>query len=43
VRDVVKAYYDKKAGHLPQPSTADNLPPAGVVRPVGANTGAEQQ
>ena len=28
VRDVVKAYYDKKNGHLPQPSTADNLPPS---------------
>ena len=29
VRDVVKAYYDKKNGHVPPPpSTAENIPPA---------------
>jgi len=27
VRDVVKAYYDKKNGHLPQTSTAENISP----------------
>ena len=44
VRDVVKAYYDKKGGHFsPQPSTAVNLPPSAAVHPVGANAGAEQQ
>jgi penicillin-binding protein 2 len=36
VRDVVKAYYDKKNGHLPQPpSTAQNLP-------MGSSTAAAQ-
>lgn len=43
VRDVVKAYYDKKNGHLPQPSTADNLPPSSAVHPVGLNSATEQQ
>jgi len=28
VRDVVKAYYDKRGGHLPQPSTAENITPS---------------
>ena len=44
VRDVVKAYYDKKNGHFaPQPSTADNIPPSSAVHPVGVNAGAQQQ
>jgi len=37
VRDVVKAYYDKKSGHLAQPSTAENAaPPRPLVAAVGA-------
>ena len=28
VRDIVKAYYDKKNGHTPQVSTAENITPA---------------
>jgi hypothetical protein len=43
VRDVVKAYYDKKGGHLQQPSTADNLPPSSAIHPPGVSSGAEQQ
>ncbi|MBZ5696417.1 MAG: penicillin-binding protein 2 [Acidobacteriia bacterium] len=43
VRDVVKAYYDKKNGHTPQPSTAENIPPSGVVRPATQVSGAERQ
>jgi penicillin-binding protein 2 len=45
VRDVVKAYYDKKNGHLPQqqPSTAENIPPSGVARPAAQTSGAESQ
>ncbi len=44
VRDVVKAYYDKKNGHLaPQTSTAVNIPPSSTVHPTGVNSGAEQQ
>jgi penicillin-binding protein 2 len=31
VRDVVKAYYDKKNGRFVQPSTAQNLPPVAPV------------
>ncbi|HXQ26290.1 MAG TPA: penicillin-binding protein 2 [Candidatus Acidoferrales bacterium] len=42
VRDVVKAYYDKKNGHMPQPSTAENIPPAGASRPLGAAAGAQR-
>jgi penicillin-binding protein 2 len=44
VRDVVKAYYDKKNGHFaPQTSTAVNIPPSSQVHPAGVNSGAEQQ
>jgi penicillin-binding protein 2 len=44
VRDVVKAYYDKKNGHFaPQTSTAVNIPPSSQVHPVGVTSGAEQQ
>src|SRR5271170_490341 len=44
VRDVVKAYYDKKNGHLPpQPSTAENMPPAAAIHPASVNARAEQQ
>jgi penicillin-binding protein 2 len=44
VRDVVKAYYDKKNGHFaPQTSTAVNIPPSSQVHPVGVNSGAEQR
>jgi penicillin-binding protein 2 len=43
VRDVVKAYYDKKNGRAPQPSTAENIPPSGVVRPATQVSGAERQ
>ena len=39
VRDVVKAYYDKKNGHLPQTSTAENISPDGNEAPAApANT-----
>jgi penicillin-binding protein 2 len=44
VRDVVKAYYDKKNGHFAPPtSTADNIPPSATVHPVGVSAGAQQQ
>jgi penicillin-binding protein 2 len=44
VRDVVKAYYDKKSGHFaPSTSTADNIPPSATVHPVGVSAGAQQQ
>jgi penicillin-binding protein 2 len=40
VRDVVKAYYDKKNGHLaPPPSTAEVIRPAGAMKPVAENSG----
>jgi penicillin-binding protein 2 len=41
VRDIVKAYYDKKNGHFVQPSTAENLQPSHIV-PV-ADPEAEAQ
>ena len=41
VRDVVKAYYDKKnPGLLQQPSTAVNIPAPGAVHPAAASVGA---
>ncbi len=43
VRDIVKAYYDKKNGHLAQPATAENIPPAGAARPAAETVGAERQ
>jgi penicillin-binding protein 2 len=44
VRDVVKAYYDKKEGHMPpQPATAENIPPSDTSRPVAENSGPERQ
>jgi penicillin-binding protein 2 len=44
VRDVVKAYYDKKNGHMPpQPSTAENIPPAGAARTPDTAAGVQQQ
>ncbi|HXJ16779.1 MAG TPA: penicillin-binding transpeptidase domain-containing protein, partial [Candidatus Polarisedimenticolia bacterium] len=43
VRDVVKAYYDKKNGKLQQPSTAQNAPVPAVSRPLVAAAGAQQQ
>jgi len=42
VRDVVKAYYDKKSGHLPQISTADNIPPSPNVAPAAPASDAQQ-
>jgi len=45
VRDLVKAFYDKKAGRLTPPSTADNIRPGGVT-PVSdpeADAEAEQR
>jgi len=42
VRDIVKAYYDKKSGHLPQPTTAENIPPAEARPRLAANTGVQQ-
>ena len=44
VRDVVKAYYDKKAGRLAQPATAQNLPLSGPTPPAADSpSGAERQ
>ena len=41
VRDIVKAYYDKKNSHLQQQSTAENTPPiSGVAQPLIATVGA---
>jgi len=42
VRDVVKAYYDKKSGHLPQTSTAENIPPSGGVAPAAPASATQQ-
>ncbi|HTR47035.1 MAG TPA: penicillin-binding protein 2 [Verrucomicrobiae bacterium] len=42
VRDVVKAYYDKKNGHFVQPSTAENLPPSVGAQPSAAPSGTQQ-
>lgn len=42
VRDVVKAYYDKKSGHLPQVSTADNIPPSSGAAPAAPASEAQQ-
>ena len=42
VRDVVKAYYDKKGGHLQPPSTAQNIPPASAP-PQVVSAGDESQ
>jgi penicillin-binding protein 2 len=41
VRDIVKAYYDKKNGHAPQVSTAENIAPAGPL-PAQAQPAAAQ-
>jgi penicillin-binding protein 2 len=42
VRDVVKAYYDKKNGHMPpQPATAENLAPSNAPSPVSTAQGAQ--
>jgi penicillin-binding protein 2 len=45
VRDVVKAYYDKKNGHLaPPPSTAENIPPVEATHAqLAAAPGAQPQ
>ena len=40
VRDVVKAYYDKKNGRLPQPSTAENISTPHAVPAVAEAAGA---
>jgi penicillin-binding protein 2 len=43
VRDVVKAYYDKKAGHfLPPPATAQNISLSGPARPLAPATGVQR-
>jgi len=42
VRDVVKAYYDKKSGHMPQTSTAENIPPSGGDATVAPASAAQQ-
>jgi penicillin-binding protein 2 len=42
VRDVVKAYFDKKNGRLPQPSTAENIPPSGASRALDAAARAQR-
>jgi penicillin-binding protein 2 len=43
VRDVVKAYYDKKNGHLPPPpATAENIQPSGAPRPLPVAAGVER-
>jgi len=41
VRDIVKAYYDKKTGRFLQPSTAENIPPSKVIPVVDPE--AEEQ
>jgi len=41
VRDIVKAYYDKKNGHFVQPSTAENIPPSRVVPVVDPEAEAQ--
>jgi penicillin-binding protein 2 len=43
VRDIVKAYYDKKNGHLaPQASTAENIPPASAPHAIPSASGVER-
>jgi len=41
VRDIVKAYYDKKNGRLAQPSTAENIPPSRVIPVVDPEAEAQ--
>jgi penicillin-binding protein 2 len=41
VRDIVKAYYDKKSGRFAQPSTAENIPPSRVVPVVDPEAEAQ--
>jgi penicillin-binding protein 2 len=42
VRDLVKAYYDKRNGHLPQPTTAQIVSPPAPPHPLpAAATGAQ--
>ncbi len=41
VRDVVKAYYDKKAGNFHPPSIADNAAPQQTTRPLIASAGIQ--
>jgi penicillin-binding protein 2 len=43
VRDVVKAYYDKKNGTFVQPSTAQNIPPSGAPATLEPVSGAQRQ
>jgi penicillin-binding protein 2 len=41
VRDVVKAYYDKKSGNFHPPSIADNTAPQQTARPLIASAGIQ--
>ena len=41
VRDIVKAYYDKKTGRFLQPSTAENIPPSKVIPVVDPEAEAQ--
>ena len=42
VRDVVRAFYDKRNGHLPQPATAQNTSLPGPPAPLVATPGAQR-
>ena len=43
VRDLVKAYYDKKSGHFAQPSTAENIQPSHVIPVADPEAEAESR
>jgi len=43
VRDLVKAYYDKKSGHFAQPSTAQNIQPSHVIPVADPEAEAESR
>ena len=42
VRDIVKAFYEKRNGRFPQPATAENIPPPGVAHSPAQPSGPER-
>jgi penicillin-binding protein 2 len=42
VRDIVKAFYEKRNGRFPQPATAENISPPGVAHSPAQPSGPER-